>query len=425
METLRCTAAALAAAALFEVLPGSHLLGGGPTPTGFFYQVNSLISPVPETLQMLEERMRQIVRERRPLRALEMVAASAQGLFSKQGHLAALEALQECSSKELLSVIQIGEFYDLLEGPFCSSLQELAAFKLLSLEKVGDQEYRLEGCVAPSKDELKALLRRRAKYAEENHRMLGEELGLWEGNFVWRKRGLRVKRALLAHLTQRCIGEEIALSDAQQPIHFTHWSYSDRTVALSEDSGLLAEECQSTIEQKIESGSRADANSLLQTAHELLTMLGFHPEVREGQLLVEDGLGRLHEAATVVVSQGAVKATMGLERILALLLERSAGNLPKWLIPEHVRLLPLEERHLPKAREFAHSIEAAGHRAGIVDSQESLKHKLSAAKRERVPFVLVIGDRELELGKATLRRPTEETGELVDLRELIERLNEN
>lgn len=414
MNQILChTAAALTAAALYEIFPGCELLGGGLTPTGFFYQVIPSIQPVPETLKMLEERMRQMVRERRECKSIEMVVASAIGLFTKLGHMAAVEALREFHEKELVSLVQIGSFYDLAEGPFCSSLQKLGAFALVSLECVGEREYRVEGCVAPSKEELKAQLKRRVKYAEENATVLGQELGLWERSGVWRQRGLRLKRTLIAHFTKDFLGEEVAVPEgAPWPSELeAFWSVRD---------GL--------IEQIIYCASRdlpRIANSLLQTAEQSLRMLGFHPVLREEGWTVEDGLGHSHRVVKVQRTSTTVNMAIEVETILRALLEQSAGNLPRWLAPEYVRILPLDRNHEAFAKELAASLEAAGVRTGLHFSAKSLKDKLASAKRERVPFVVVVGDRELEARKGTLRRSEVERGELLDVREMIERLNEN
>src|SRR3989344_2475165 len=201
IREIRRTAAVLTAASLYEMLPGLELLGGGETDTGFFYQFFYIHPIVPEIPRMIEERMRQIVREERPLREMVMVACSAKELLLKRGHPAAVDALEELEPKELVSLLRIGDFVDLAEGPFCPSLDEVGAFQILSIQSLGDQEHRVEGCAAASKDVLKALTRKLASYAENNHLVLGQKLGLWKwfgSRILWLEKGPRARQELIS-----------------------------------------------------------------------------------------------------------------------------------------------------------------------------------------------------------------------------------
>ena len=291
------TAAAVLAVAIHEVFPGSELLGGGETSTGFFYQFFSSHPLPPEARQMLEEQMRQIVRENREVREMEMVACSAREFFEKEGHIAAANALEELEPKELVSIVKIGEFANLMDGPFCSSIREMGAFKLVSLKSLGDCEYRVEGCAFATKEQLKHFLRLLSRYESGNHLHLGSELGFWgrEGeHIIWTHSGLALRQQLVAFLKKSFGSEEFkaasvsvldqfGLERARKGDSFSAWTVFEKTMDPEGDEGFFEEQCQTVAQQTIYCAEKEIvelAISLLQRISKTLIILGFNPELR-------------------------------------------------------------------------------------------------------------------------------------------------
>ena len=98
------------------------------------------------------------------------------------------------------------------------------------------------------------------------------------------------------------------------------------------------------------------------------------------------------------------RATLGtLERFTAVLIEHYAGAFPLWLSPEQVRLLPVADRHLEHARELASRLRDTGLRAVVDESGETVGKKVRAAQLAKTPYILVIGDKEIESGDLTVR----------------------
>ena len=98
------------------------------------------------------------------------------------------------------------------------------------------------------------------------------------------------------------------------------------------------------------------------------------------------------------------RAILGsIERFSAVLIEHYAGAFPLWLSPEQVRLLPVADRHLEHARELASKLRGAGLRPAVDDSGETVGKKVRAAQLAKAPYVLVIGDKEIETGELTVR----------------------
>jgi threonyl-tRNA synthetase len=98
------------------------------------------------------------------------------------------------------------------------------------------------------------------------------------------------------------------------------------------------------------------------------------------------------------------RATLGtLERFTAVLIEHYAGAFPLWLAPEQVRLVPVADRHAEHARELASKLRGSGLRPMVDDSGETVGKKVRAAQLAKTPYVLVIGDKEIESGELTVR----------------------
>ncbi len=92
------------------------------------------------------------------------------------------------------------------------------------------------------------------------------------------------------------------------------------------------------------------------------------------------------------------------ERTLALLIEKYAGAFPTWLAPVQVRLLPIADRHVDYAYEIKKKLEAAGiNRIEIDDRSEKLGFKLREAQLEKIPYMIVIGDKDIEAGAVSVR----------------------
>jgi threonyl-tRNA synthetase len=92
------------------------------------------------------------------------------------------------------------------------------------------------------------------------------------------------------------------------------------------------------------------------------------------------------------------------ERFMGILIEHYAGEFPLWLAPVQALVLPLADRHNDYAAEVTARLRAAGLRAQADDRSESVGRKIREAELRKVPYMLVVGDREAESGAAALRR---------------------
>ncbi len=98
------------------------------------------------------------------------------------------------------------------------------------------------------------------------------------------------------------------------------------------------------------------------------------------------------------------RALLGsLERFFGVLVEHYGGAFPAWLSPVQVVLIPIADRHVDYARSVAEQLRAAGLRVEVDDSSERMQAKIRDAQMQRVPYMLVIGNREMDADQVNLR----------------------
>ncbi|MDD3833653.1 MAG: threonine--tRNA ligase, partial [Oscillospiraceae bacterium] len=109
------------------------------------------------------------------------------------------------------------------------------------------------------------------------------------------------------------------------------------------------------------------------------------------------------------------------ERTLALLIEKYAGALPLWIAPEQVRMLPISEKQADKVQQAAAKLRSAGLRTEVDLRNEKIGYKIREAQMQKVPYMLIIGDREAEEGTVSVRSRSEGDIGVMPLDEFISR----
>jgi len=101
----------------------------------------------------------------------------------------------------------------------------------------------------------------------------------------------------------------------------------------------------------------------------------------------------------------------GIERFIGVLIEHYGGAFPLWLAPVQAIVLPIADRHIDYGREVRQNLVSAGVRAKVDERGERISYKIRDAELQRVPYMLVVGDREQEQGTVAVRkRPREDLG---------------
>ena len=110
------------------------------------------------------------------------------------------------------------------------------------------------------------------------------------------------------------------------------------------------------------------------------------------------------------------------ERFFGVLLEHYAGNFPTWLAPVQVRVLPVATAHEEYAEKVADRVRAAGGRVDVVGAGEQLGKRIRAAKLEKLPYILVVGDDDVAAGTVGVNaRGSDQPERGVDLAAFVER----
>jgi threonyl-tRNA synthetase len=93
----------------------------------------------------------------------------------------------------------------------------------------------------------------------------------------------------------------------------------------------------------------------------------------------------------------------GIERFLGAYIEQTAGEFPVWLAPVQVRVLPIADRHNEYARRVVAELQAHDFRVELDDSSATLNHKIRDAELMKIPYMLIVGDREQESRQVAVR----------------------
>jgi len=112
------------------------------------------------------------------------------------------------------------------------------------------------------------------------------------------------------------------------------------------------------------------------------------------------------------------------ERTLAMVIERFAGAFPTWLAPVQVKILPISDAHIDYANEVKAELQKAGIRVELDDRQEKIGYKIREAQLQKVPYMLVVGDKEKEANAVGVRSRKEGDIGAQDLKEFISKIKE-
>jgi len=127
-----------------------------------------------------------------------------------------------------------------------------------------------------------------------------------------------------------------------------------------------------------------------------------------------------NEKERIVMIHSAI--TGSIERCAAILIEHYGGNFPLWFSPVQIKVIPVRTGHNEYAQEIFNSLTESGIRAEIDISDENLGKKVREAKNNKIPYWIVIGDKEIEAHKVTLE--SRDSGQLgqISREELLEKL---
>jgi threonyl-tRNA synthetase len=120
------------------------------------------------------------------------------------------------------------------------------------------------------------------------------------------------------------------------------------------------------------------------------------------------------------------RAPLGsMERFFAILVEHYAGAFPAWLAPIQAVLIPITDRHVSYAQDVAEKLKQAGLRVEVDERPERMNAKIRDAQMQKIPYMLVVGDKEMQSGQVALRLRSGENPGPMALEAFIQKAQED
>ena len=141
------------------------------------------------------------------------------------------------------------------------------------------------------------------------------------------------------------------------------------------------------------------------------------PERFELEYIGEDG-----KAHRPVVIHRAILGT--LDRFMAFLIEETKGAFPTWLAPVQVKVLPISDKHLEYANKVKEALQDKEVRVEVDDRAEKIGYKIREAQLQKVPYMLVVGDKEQEAGEVGVRNRKDGDVGAMKLEDFVEKIDE-
>ncbi len=132
-------------------------------------------------------------------------------------------------------------------------------------------------------------------------------------------------------------------------------------------------------------------------------------------------INELGEKERIVMIHAAIMGSI--ERFLSILIEHTAGAFPTWLAPVQVQVLPVSTKHDRSAKKLTKLLLEAGVRVHCDDANETVGYKIRKAEKQKVPYMLVIGDKEAKLTKLAVRLRGQQTTKGMTVKKFVERIS--
>ncbi len=111
-----------------------------------------------------------------------------------------------------------------------------------------------------------------------------------------------------------------------------------------------------------------------------------------------------------------------LERFMGVMIEHYAGNFPLWLSPVQIKIIPVRENHNEHALKIAEELKAADFRIDCDTNDGNMGGKVRDAKNNKIPYWIIIGDKDIEAGKISVESRDKGQHGQMDLKEFIEKI---
>src|SRR2546426_897961 len=453
VEVIRHSSAHLMAQAVKRLFPNVQITIGPVIENGFYYDFKHDRAFTPEDLERIEATMHDIVKDILPVRLEDLPRQEAIRLFRDMGEHYKVEILEGISD-DVVSLYRQGEFVDLCRGPHVPSTGRIPAFKLTSVAGAywrGDERnemlQRIYGTAFASEKELRQHLALLEEAKRRDHRRLGKELDLFSfhpvapGSPFFHPKGAFIYNELIAyirHLYQRYGSQEVVtpqicdvelwqrsghIENYKENIFFTEIEGRDFAVKPMNCPGhilLYTEKKHSYRELPLRyadfgrlhrfersgvvSGLTRVRSFAQDDAHIFCAPEQIEAEVSAVLRMVNE-VYRTFGFAEVRfdLSTRPPKRLGSIERFIGVLIEHCGGDFPLWLAPVQVRILTVTDSQEAYARQVHQQLLQAGMRSELDLRNEKLGYKVREAEVQKVPYMIVIGDKEVSTATVSPR----------------------
>ncbi len=453
------TSAHLLAEALQELYPGIQFGIGPAIENGFYYDVDPGEAIIKEAdLPAIEAKMAELAAKKEILVRQSIAKEDALKKFGERGETYKCELISELEDGHITTYTQ-GAFTDLCRGPHLTSTAPIKAIKLLSVagaywrgQEDRKQMTRIYGITFPKKKMLDEYLVMLEEAKKRDHRKIGKEMDLFmftdmvgKGLPMWLPKGtaLRIRlQDFLRRIQARYDYQEVMCppignknlyitsghyakygKDSFQPIH---------TPEEGEEYFLKPMNCPHHC--MIYKNSPRSYKDIIEACEEK----GLTAKVEYGEaafygpkldFMVKDAIGRRWQLGTIQVDYNLPerfqleymgsdnqkhrpvmihRAPFGsMERFVAVLIEHTAGKFPLWLTPDQVAILPISEKFNEYAEQVKAELRKFDVRAIVDDRNEKIGRKIRDNEMKRIPYMLIVGEKEAENGEVAVRKQGE------------------
>lgn len=416
----RHTTAHILAQAVKRLYPNTKCAIGPAIVDGFYYDFEFDFEFSADRFEEIEKEMKKIVKENLQLRHYTMSREKALQLMKENNEPYKVQLIEDLPEGEELSFYQQGEYVELCAGPHVAYTSAVKAFKLLAVAGAywrGNEKNkmltRIYGTSFPNKEMLEEYLNRMEEAKKRDHRKLGKELGLFAmmdegpGFPFFLPKGMVLKNLLI---------------DYWRKLH-TREGYVEISTPM------------------MSIGSDEDWEVATAGLKNALDDLGLAYVINEGDgafygpkidFHLEDSIGRTWQCGTIQLDfqlpQRFDAQYIGvdgekhrpimihrvvfgsIERFIGILIEHFAGKFPLWLSPVQVKVLSISDKYNDYAGKVMQALQNAGFRCEIDTRDEKIGYKIRSARNERVPYILVVGEKEAESNSVSVR--SREEGDL-------------
>ncbi|MFT7527396.1 MAG: threonyl-tRNA synthetase [Arenicella sp.] len=253
LEVLRHDAAHIMAEAVKELFPETQVTIGPSIENGFYYDFARETAFTPEDLDVIEGRMKEIVKRNEVIHREVWNRDDAIEYFKGIGELYKAEIIADLPADEVITAYRQGEFLDLCRGPHLPSTGILRdGFKLTKLAGAywrGDsnnaQLQRIYGTAWSDKKQLKAYLHRMAEAEKRDHRKLGKAMDLFHiqdeapGSVFWHPKGWSIYQAVQSYMTDKQYQHGYQEIKTPQIVDMSLWEKSGHAAKFSDDMFTL------------------------------------------------------------------------------------------------------------------------------------------------------------------------------------------